>query len=64
MRNAVVSKINTLDKEIHDNLLNEHTQKQTPVDTCLKWSPFAFLLACGASGLIISNTQCRCLPER
>ncbi len=27
MSNAVVSTLNTLDKEIHDNLLNEHTLK-------------------------------------
>ncbi len=56
MRNAVVSTINALDKEIHHNLLNHHTEKQTPIDTCLKWAPFAFLLACDAYGLKTRNT--------
>jgi hypothetical protein len=55
MRIPGASTINTLDKQIHDNLLNEHTQKHTPVDTRFKWAPAAFLLACDAYGLKTRN---------
>ena len=55
MKNKVASTIDGLDKEIHDNYLNEHTQKQTPLDTILKWSPFTLLLIGDVAGLKTKN---------
>jgi hypothetical protein len=44
MANVVAGSISTVDKTIRDKVVNEDAQKQTWLDTTLKWAPFALLI--------------------
>ena len=58
MTNVVAGAINTVDRKIGEKVVNEAAQKQTPLDTALKWAPFALLIGYDALR-VKARSSCR-----